>query len=256
MNKISTAVVTTLGLLAGSVSATELLALGEDGQLYSIDSDSRQVTATTLIKSDAPLRGIDVRPATGELYVLSGANQLSIFDPATGELTPKATLDQQLPGEGQAVVDFNPAADRLRLLADDGTSFRVNVDTGEVIEDGQVTYAEDAAQAGQSPRVMAGAYTNSHAGAKSTELYNIDLTTGQLMLQNPPNDGIQQPIGMIAEGLSQVAFDIASDGEGNNTAWLLTGNVLHQIDLQSGQPTTLGAVDGLPEGIIDLAVKR
>lgn len=254
MNKFSTAVITTVGLFAGSVSAADLLALGEDGMLYSVDSDSLKVTATQRIMSSAPLRGIDVRPASREVYALVGGDKLFVLDPATGSLTSKSTLTQMLPGDGQAVVDFNPVADRLRLLASDGTNFRVNVDTGEVTLDGKVAYAADGPYAGNKPKVMAGAYTNSHAGAESTALYNIDLATDQLMLQNPPNDGVQQAVGMITKGLDPVAFDIASDGMGGNTAWLLTGKVLHRIDLESGKPTTLGEIDGLPESLIDMAV--
>jgi hypothetical protein len=49
-------------------------------------------------------------------------------------------------------------------------------------------------------------------------------------------------------------MDIASDGQGGNTAYLLTGKTLHQLDLASGKPTTLGEVTDLPDGIIDIAV--
>lgn len=254
MKTFSTALVTTFGLFAGSVFAAELLALGEDGMLYHINSESLKVESTKPIDSQAAVRGIDVRPASGEVYALVGGDQLYTLDPATGSLKSKSTLNQMLPGSGQAVVDFNPVADRLRLLAPDGTNFRVNVDTGEVTLDGKVAYAADGPYAGQAPQVLAGAYTNSYAGTESTSLYNVDLATDNLMLQNPPNDGEQQAIGMIAEGLKSVAFDIASDGSGGNTAWLLTGNTLHRIDLKSAKPTTLGKVDGLPETVIDLAV--
>ncbi|WP_223655398.1 DUF4394 domain-containing protein [Halopseudomonas nanhaiensis] len=254
MNTFSTAVVVTFGLFAGSVSAAELLALGSDGTLHTIDSESLKVTGTTQVMSKAPLRGIDVRPASGELYALAGDNQLYTLDPETGSLSAKSKLAQALPGNGQAVVDFNPVADRLRLLAADGTNFRVNVDTGEVVLDGEVSYATDGPHAGKTANVMAGAYTNSYAGTESTSLYTVDLATGQLMLQNPPNDGVQQVVGVIAEELGQVAFDIASDGKGDNTAWLLTGTTLHRVDLESGKPTTLGEVADLPEGVIDMAV--
>lgn len=254
MKTFSTALITAFGLFAGSVSAAELLALGENGMLYHINSESLKVTSTRQLDSQTPVRGIDVRPANGEVYALVGGDQLSTLDPMTGSLTPKSTLKQMLPGSGQAVVDFNPVADRLRLLAPDGTNFRVNVDTGDVTLDGKVAYAADGPYAGKAPQVLAGAYTNSYAGTESTSLYNVDLATNHLMLQNPPNDGKQQDVGMIAEGLESVAFDIASDGSGGNTAWLLTGNVLHRIDLKSAKPMTLGEVEGLPKMVIDLAV--
>ena len=152
------------------------------------------------------------------------------------------------------MIDFNPVADKLRMLAADGTNFRVNVETGEVVVDGTVAYAADGPYAGKTAAVRAGAYTNAYAGTKATALYTLDLATGNLMLQNPPNDGVQQAVGMVAEGLKMTAMDIVSDGKDGNTAYLLTGKTLHTLDLASGKPPTLGDIAGLPDGIIDIAV--
>lgn len=255
-NTLLTAAVTTatLSLAAGTASAATLLALGADGQLFKIDSASQKVTATMSASSPSPLRGIDVRPANGMLYALGGDNQLYTLDLSTGAASKVASLNKQLPGSGQAVIDFNPVADKMRMLAADGTNFRVNVETGEVTVDGSVAYAADGAYAGKSAQVVAGAYTNSYAGTQATSLYNVDLASSSLMLQNPPNDGVQQVVGMVADGLKNAAMDIASDGKGGNTAYLLTGTTLHTVDLASGKPMTLGDVAGLPDNIIDIAV--
>ncbi|MBU0902626.1 MAG: DUF4394 domain-containing protein [Gammaproteobacteria bacterium] len=256
LNTLLTAAVTTatLSLAAGTASAATLLALGADGQLFKIDSSSQKVTATMSASSPSPLRGIDVRPANGMLYALSGDNQLYTLDLSTGAASKVASLNKQLPGSGQAVIDFNPVADKMRMLAADGTNFRVNVDTGEVTVDGSVAYAADGAYAGKRAQVVAGAYTNAYAGTQATSLYNVDLASSSLMLQNPPNDGVQQVVGMVAEGLKNAAMDIASDGKGGNTAYLLTGTTLHTVDLASGKPMTLGDVAGLPGNIIDIAI--
>ncbi|WP_425915042.1 DUF4394 domain-containing protein [Pseudomonas sp. GWSMS-1] len=255
-NTLLTAAVTTatLSLAAGTASAATLLALGADGQLFKIDSASQKITATMSASSPSPLRGIDVRPANGMLYALGGDNQLYTLDLTTGAASKVASLNKQLPGSGQAVIDFNPVADKMRMLAADGTNFRVNVDTGEVTVDGSVAYAADGAYAGKSAHVVAGAYTNSYAGTQATSLYNVDLASSSLMLQNPPNDGVQQVVGMVADGLKTAAMDISSDGKGGNTAYLLTGTTLHTVDLASGKPMTLGDVAGLPGNIIDIAV--
>ncbi|MES2819034.1 MAG: DUF4394 domain-containing protein [Pseudomonadota bacterium] len=244
----------TLSLGTGAASAADLLALGADGQLFKIDTQSLKVTASMAAKAPAALRGFDVRPANGMLYALAADNQLYTLDLASGAATLAAKLNKNLPGSGQAVIDFNPVADKLRMLAADGTSFRVNVLTGEVVVDGTVAYAADGPYAGKTAEVRAGAYSNAYAGTKATALYTLDLATGNLMLQNPPNDGVQQAVGMIAEGLKMTALDIASDGKGGNTAYLLTGKTLHSLDLASGKPTPLGDIAGLPDGIIDIAV--
>ncbi|TIH08330.1 DUF4394 domain-containing protein [Pseudomonas leptonychotis] len=245
---------TTLSLAAGTASAATLLALGADGQLFKIDSATQKVTASMATNSPSPLRGLDVRPANGMLYALGGDNQLYTLDLSTGAATKVATLNKQLPSSGQAVIDFNPVADKLRMLAADGTNFRVNVETGEVVVDGSVAYDADGSYKGKSAQVMAGAYTNSYAGTQATALYNVDLASSSLMLQNPPNDGVQQAVGKIVDGLKAAAMDIASDGKGGNTAYLLTGTTLHTVDLASAKPTTLGDVVGLPGNIIDIAV--
>ncbi|MGY8830300.1 MAG: DUF4394 domain-containing protein [Pseudomonadales bacterium] len=255
-NTLLTAAVTTatLSLAAGTASAATLLALDADGQLFKIDSSSQKVTATMATNSPSPLRGIDVRPANGMLYALSNDHQLHTLDLATGAASKVASLNKQLPGSGQAVIDFNPVADKLRMLAADGTSFRVNVDTGEVVVDGSVAYAAEGPYAGKSAKVVAGAYSNAYAGTQATALYTVDLASSNLMLQNPPNDGIQQAVGKIVDGLQNAALDIASDGKGGNTAYLLTGTTLHTLDLATGKPTTLGDIAGLPGNIIDIAV--
>ena len=256
LNTLLTAAVTTatLSRAAGTASAATLLALGADGQLFKIDSASQKITATMSVSSPSPLRGIDVRPANGMLYALGGDNQLYTLDLSTGAASKVASLNKQLPGSGQAVIDFNPVADKMRMLAADGTNFRVNVETGEVTVDGSVAYAADGAYAGKSAQVVAGAYTNSYVGTQATSLYNVDLASSSLMLQNPPNDGVQQVVGMVANGLKNAAMDIASDGKGGNTAYLLTGTTLHTVDLASGKPMTLGDVADLPGNIIDIAV--
>jgi outer membrane protein assembly factor BamB len=242
-----------LTLSAGAASATELLALSADGKLFKVDVASLKVTASMNVSGASDLRGLDMRPASGQVYLLGGTDQLYTLDAASGKATAGSKLQTALPGSGQAVVDFNPVADRLRLMSPDGTNLRVNVDTGEAAVDGKLAYAADGPYAGKQATVVAGAYTNSYAGTKSTALYNIDLASGSLMLQNPPNDGVQQEVGKIADGLEAAAMDIVSDGKGGNTAYVLTGKTLHQLDLTSGKPTTLGDIADLPEGIIDIA---
>ena len=245
---------TSLTLAAGAVRAAQLLALGSDGMLHTIDTDMLSVTASMQVAGAKDLRGMDVRPADGMIYAISGATQLYTLDPATGKATPGVELLVALPGSGHAVVDFNPVADRLRLLAADGTNLRANVKTGEVATDGSVAYSADFDEADMMAKVVAGAYTNSYVGTEKTELYTVDLTTGMLMLQNPPNDGIQQPVGELAKGLETAAMDIVSDGMDSNITYVLAGKTLHTIDLKTGTPTPLGNIADLPDGIIDIAV--
>jgi hypothetical protein len=60
-----------------------------------------------------------------------------------------------LPFEGGTIsgFDFNPVADRLRLVGDNDQDFRINVDTGAVIVDGDLAFAADDINAGVNPNV-------------------------------------------------------------------------------------------------------
>lgn len=246
--------ITTAALGCTTANADDLLALSADGKLLHIDTETLTVASDVKLSGVSSLRGIDIRPANGSLYGLDGDGQLYTINAKSGAASKAAKLSQALPGNGQAVVDFNPVADRLRLLAADGTSLRVNVESGEVVVDGEVAYAKDGPYSGKTAKVVAGAYTNAYKGTEKTALYTVDLATGNLMLQNPPNDGIQQVVGKIADGLQSAALDIKSDGKGGNTAYLLTGTTLHQVNLETGKASALGEIRNLPADIIDIAV--
>jgi len=88
-----------------------------------------------------------------------------------------------------------------------------------VTKDGELRFAESDQMKGKTPKVVAGAYTNSMKGAKETTLFDVDAT-GTLLKPSPPNDGILNTIGMLGMTSEAVAFNILSDGNGGNSAWL------------------------------------
>ena len=153
----------------------------------------------------------------------------------TGKATMKSKLDKPPPTGTWVTVDFNPVADRLRIMSNDGTNLRVNVDDGKVTVDGSHKFAEADMHKGEKPNIVAGAYTNSFKGAKETALYNIDGTIGGLIKQAPPNDGTLNGVGKLGIKVDVVAFDIWSDGQGKNEAWLMAGDWLHSVDLATGK---------------------
>lgn len=244
--------------VTGAVEAATLVGLTADNQLVRIDSTTRRASAPVRVTgAEGRLLGIDVRPADGKLYGVTDAGQIVTIDPMTGRAAQVSRLSERFESGGRAVVDFNPVADRLRLMGMGGVNFRVNVETGAVVKDGQLKYQAGTAWAETTPRVTAGAYTNSMAGATATMLYTIDTLTRSLNLQAPPNDGVQQPRGEVSASLpAAVAFDILNEGT-DNTAMLLAGGTLHTVDLQSGKAMPTGVVTGLPAAeVIDIAVMR
>ncbi|MBU8536780.1 DUF4394 domain-containing protein [Falsiroseomonas tokyonensis] len=260
------------GALAAPVGAqaATLLGLTADNRLIRIDSETRRAEAPMRVTgADGRLLGIDQRPQDGGLYGVTESGQIVRIDPMSGRATQVSRLNMPFESGGRAVVDFNPVANRLRLMGMSGVNFRVNVETGEVVRDGTQKYMDGSPQAGTTPRITAGAYTNSVAppagapaagqpGAPSTALYTIDTLLGTYNLQAPPNDGVQQVKGMLGMSVPvALGFDVLSDGQGGNTGFVLAGGTLHGIDLATGRLMAQGAVAGLPEAeVIDIAAMR
>lgn len=147
------------------------------------------------------------------LYAVISDGSVVTIDPMSGKATAKSKLDTTLAAGTAATVDFNPVADRLRIIGSDGTNLRANVDDGKVMKDGQLKFAETDTMKGKAPKVVAGAYTNSYKGTKETALFDIDAS-GALLKQAPPNDGILNTVGMLGMSGEAIAFDILSDGQG------------------------------------------
>lgn len=100
----------------------------------------------------------------------------------------------------QIGMDFNPAVDRIRVVTSNGQNFRINPNTGSLV-DGDGTGLTSGTVSGTNPdgpingaitTVSETAYTNAFAnnGNISTQ-YTVDSTSDNVCLQNPPNTGTQ-----------------------------------------------------------------
>ncbi|MEG1051904.1 MAG: DUF4394 domain-containing protein [Janthinobacterium sp.] len=263
-----------VNLAAASAPATLVAAIGVTEELrgialktpaapvaYGLTDDGRIVTfktatpntldanvAVTGLAAGERLLGFDIRPKDGLLYGISSAARIVTIDPATGAATVKATLaadaaDVSAPYTAIAGtafgVDFNPVADRLRVIGNTGQSLRINVDTGATTTDGVIN------RAGASPVVTAAAYTNSFAGTAATMLFDIDTASASLALQNPPNDGTLANVGLLGVAVAgDAGFDIAGGANGLALAALRTAaggpSSLYRIDLATGAAVPSG----------------
>jgi len=201
--------------------------------------------------------GVDFRPSNGRLYALTSTARLLTVDPDTGASTPVGALaadpaDATLPYAGltgtRFTVDFNPVADRLRVVSDTGQNLRINVDTGLTTTDGAINRATPAV-------VVAGAYTNSFAGTTATDLLDLEGNENVLARQSPPNDGTLVNLGAVGIPLNgQAAFDIAGGANGLALAALRGAGVgpftLYTVSLTTGAATPFGAVNGAAFGQI------
>ncbi|WP_312518849.1 DUF4394 domain-containing protein [Massilia sp.] len=260
------------GLALGAQSVT-LLGLSDANRLLSfklatpntIDSE-RPITG---LNGDEGLVGFDVRPKDGVLWGLTSGARLVTIDPATGAATVRATLradsaDTTAPYGGMQgtafAVDFNPVADRLRVISNTGQSLRINVDTGATTTDGAIN------RAGTPAVVSAAAYTNSVPGAATTQLFDLDSASGVLALQNPPNDGTLTNVGSLGVGFAGgSAFDIGGGANGLVLAALRSSaggaSSLYRVDLATGAATPVNgaatsatSVIGGTAGLRDVAI--
>lgn len=237
-----------------SAQADMLAALSGDATLSIIDSTTQKLTKTVKVSGIAGrVAGIDIRPADGALYALGVDGSVYTIDLVSGKASLKVKLETMV-APGPTVVDFNPVADRLRIMGADGTSLRANVDDGKVVTDKSLNYGENDTNKGKTPKVIAGAYSNAVKGTKETALYDIDGALGAYLKQVPPNDGVLTTVGTIGFTTNDIAFDIVADGQGGNVGYLLSGGSLYTVDIANGQTKMLGKVQGLPTETRDVAV--
>ncbi|MEA1834443.1 DUF4394 domain-containing protein [Methylobacterium durans] len=243
------------GCSLGTAAQAEIVAaLVGDATLAHVDTTAKNVSKTVDISGiSGRVLGIDVRPADGLLYAVVSDGSVVTVDPATGKATPKSKLDTMLPEGVMATVDFNPVADRLRIIGSDGTNLRANVDDGKVTKDGQLRFAETDAMTGKTPKVVAGAYTNSQKGTKETVLFDLD-GSGALLRQAPPNDGVLNTVGMLGMKAEVIAFDILADGKGGNQGWAMVGDTLYRVDLTSGKGEMAAKIAGVSGSVRDIAI--
>lgn len=244
---------------AASAQTADILALTDGNSLVSINgSDLKAGREIALAGVTGKVVGIDVRPSDGQLYAVTDAGGIYTVAPASGQARLVSNLSEKFDAGMHPVVDFNPAADRLRLIGANGVSYRVEVETGKVTVDKPLVYDMTDANTGKRPMVRAGAYTNSMAGAKATELFHLEGTAGVLVLQAPPNDGILKTRGSLGMTTppKNAAMDVYTDAAGKNTAWLLADGKLHEVDLATGKPNAGTMVTGLNRPVIDIAVMQ
>lgn len=250
-----------LSTAAFAVSAPALLAapavaLVGDRMLAMFDTDTPGEVVLIEATGVEALAGIDLRPADKTLVGVTTDGRIVTIGRDGAEATAVSTLSAPLPeGDGPVIVDFNPMADRLRLMRG-VANHRVNADTGEATVDGALAYEAGDMHAGEAPNIVAAAYANAFGKPEATAMYDIDATLGALVRQTRPNDGTLAAIGKL--GIDQPArawaFDIHTAEDGTNTAWLVNGTTLYTVDLETGAATPAGEIGETGGAIRDIAI--
>ena len=231
-------------------------------------------TPVTNLNAGEILVGIDVRPQNRNLYGLgfnSATNAVTLYNinPDNGFATPVGITGTFVAADGVTAApitgtafgfDFNPTVDRIRVVTNTNQNFRINPNTGALVDGDAVAAGTqmDGAITGATG-VDGAAYTNNEPNVTVTTLYTLDDASNRIFIQNPANGGTQTNgltvtlNGATLDFSSANGFDILPgvNAPGNNAA-VTTGSAvaaltvggatnLYSIDLTNGQATLLGS---------------
>lgn len=246
------AIVAALGVVSAA-NAQTIYGLTTRNQLVSWQANTpgtlNQAVFMSGMAANEAIVGIDFRPSNGQMYALGSYARLYTVNTTTGGLSFVANLTDSISGSALALqgvefgVDFNPAADRLRVTSNLGQNLRINVATGVTIQDGALN------QAVGTPHIVGSAYLNNDNNPSTgTTLYNLDSSSDMLTIQNPPNNGTQTMVGALGVDITALAgFDIFTQGS-NNTAYAAlqpagtTGSSFYTVNLGTGAASLVGVI--------------
>jgi hypothetical protein len=207
------------------------------------------------LQGDQRLVGLDCRVADSTAYGVGdrgGIYTLSLRD-ATATKVSQLTV----PLSGRAFdIDFNPAANRLRVISDTGQNLRHNLDDPTGTPPPGVTVADTPLTippATQPATGISGAayYNNDLDPATATTLFVLDPNQDQVAIQSPANAGLLAPTGTLgvdADAGSDAGFDIhytadgaSADGWGLAALKVQGTYRLYRVELLTGRARLVGA---------------
>jgi Domain of unknown function (DUF4394) len=226
--------------------ARTFYATDNQGNLVSFSADNpRKLDSSTPITglgTGVTLRGIDFRPATGELYGVGSDSVVYRVSPVTGRAVAEGAAFTPMLNGRFFGVDFNPTVDRIRVTSDANQNLRLVPDTGALA-------GADADLNPSDPTVVGSAYTNSSFSATppaATVLYALDALDDAISVQNPPNNGtLTMPQQLNINVRGDAGFDIAGR---NNVGYIATasdrraGAELYRVNVLNGASTKLGPI--------------
>jgi hypothetical protein len=256
-------------------ASPNVVALTPTDKLIIFNSATPNTTSTpvsiTGLEAGQTVVAIDYRPATGELFgitqlrprVTTQPCQVYSINITTGVATKVGQFASDINGSDFG-ADFNPTVDRIRVVVNNTSNVRVNPDTGGAVDgdaittgtqpDTQLAYATGDVNFGQTPNVVASAYTNNFEGATVTTLFGIDSNLNSLVRQGSPDGSPSSPnLGQLftvgplgVDVVADAGFDISATGEAF-AAMASAGDLtskLYSINLSTGAATLVGTIGG------------
>jgi Domain of unknown function (DUF4394) len=256
------------------IKSLKAVGLTADGRLLCFPTNSADraevVGAVTGLGSpDSALIGIDFRvQGDGKLYGVGNGGGVYTIDPTSGQATFVNQLTMPLdPMATSFAVDFNPAADRLRILSNTGQNLRHNVNAnGVTISDAPLTIMAGTMVV-TATGVTAAAYTNNDlAMSTGTTLYDVAAMQDQVVVQSPPNGipggvaanlvptgslGVDAGLAAGFDIYSVVVGGVAVDNLGFGVLNTSMGSGFYSVSFQTGAATFL---DAFKDQVVDVAL--
>ncbi len=248
-----------LVLAAGTCASAEVLVgLTSGGTLVSFDSANPGVVLGTSpaisgLSAGDSIVDIDYYPVDGKLYGIGSATgTVYKIDRFTGaavvDAVPQASVGTPLD------IDFNPAADRMRVFSANDANYRITpsagtagpsgANTGLVSADGTLAFGGGS----PNPNLVGAAYINNFDGTAVTTLYSLDADLDSLIVHSgtPQFSTVAVVAGLTLGGNpfnigQSVGFDVSNSG----VAFVSNGNDLYTIGIGTGVLGSLGAIGGL-----------
>jgi Domain of unknown function (DUF4394) len=243
----------------------KVIGLTDDGRLVRFIARSPRKTrnigfVSGLRSPDSSLVGIDFRVQDGQLYGVGDGGGIYTVDTRTAQAILVSQLTVPLNGVFFG-VDFNPAADRLRIISDAGQNLAHNVNAGGTTAANTALNYPAPININPATGVTGAAYTNNDLDANTgTTLFDIDTSLNQVAIQSPPAAGSLVASGKLTvDPDSWAGFDIYSRLGGGVTvdnhafASLLVKGIygFYRIEPLTGKATFLGKFD---EPVVDIAI--
>lgn len=211
---------------AASLTTSAITGLGSGETLADIDFDT----------NDGLLTGLTTN---GKLYTINTDSGAATFTLAASVGTPQ-------------VIDFNPAAQRLRVLSAGGNNYRLTPATtadkaGTVTSDGSLVYLNSDANTGKNPNLVAAAYSNSFKDFKpegsATTLYSVDADLDILVKHTSAADAagtfsVLNSVGPLGvDATANTGFDIYGLNEAYLSISADNSTKLYSLNLKTGAAT-------------------
>ncbi len=224
---------------------------------------ARSIGKVTGLSGDTMLVGIDFRVqgspalnlAPGLLYGVGNGGGIYTLNTASAQAVKVSQLQATLTGASFG-VDFNPAANALRVVSDAGQNLSHSIDTGATASQTPLSFP------GRNQFAVGGAaYTNNDLDpSTNTTLFDIDSANDVVAIQSPPAGGTLVAVGNLGvDAGTQIGFDIftnrpngATSGNRGFAALTVGGlSALYRVTLTTGKASVVG---NFLEKIVDIAL--